>query len=128
MTVEVRKSDDSAAKEFQQNKFFLIESLFKEQASPYPGKLSYKIGCPKEFFPEKFEKAYKNDWIRAMKLKANTRYVYGGCTEESNYYYSYLLYYYCAQQQRLIELNYYTPIKQPSLDMDELLNNCSCDH
>lgn len=121
-----KEMNDSVSKEYIENKFFLIESLYREQYSPYPGKLSYKIGCPNEFFPVKTSLLSGDDSVYTMKLKATKRYTYGGCTDESNYYYSYLIYFLCKKNNLLIELNYFTPIKKPTLQIEKLIENCKC--
>ena len=60
LRIDVRKNiNGSAAENLKDRKISLIGSLYEDIPSPYPGEITKKISCPKEFFPVK--KSYSKD-------------------------------------------------------------------
>ena len=80
-------------------KIQLINQLYRQINSPYPGKISNIIGCSPEFLPQKL---IENKQI--YQVYANDRFIYGSCTEDSLKFKSIVYYKYCEDMGILLEI------------------------
>lgn len=115
--------DESAAMTYRNDKLSLVNSLFTDQGTPYPGKVTNHQGCPDEYKPV-IVKDTKELYI--LHLKANERFVYGGCTDASAYYSSSLVFYYCSNTKKLFELKYFTPASTSPNELKDFYESFSC--
>lgn len=114
---------DSVALAYRTDKLSLVNSLFIDQGTPYPGRVTNHQGCPDEFKPVVITDTKE---VYAMSLKANERFVYGGCTDASSFYSSALIFIYCKQKGTLCEIKYFTPSGAPVNDLKEFVKSVSC--
>ena len=127
LSINSRQLDSTGhANKILKDKRFLIESLFKEQPHPYPGIVSNRKECPKEFQPIILEKAYGDSWMFSYQMFANDRFVYGGCTKEANFFNSVYVFLYCSSKNVLYEFKYFTPMENPSADLVKLIESVRC--
>jgi hypothetical protein len=123
---EYANTENSKAQKIVADKRFLLDNLFLEQPSPYPGKFSNTIGCPDELKPVFFEKKSEEGWRQAYTINANNRKVYGDCSESSIYYNSAYIFYYCEKEQALFEIKYFTPKSDPFNDLEGIIESVKC--
>ncbi len=104
------------------DRMFFINSLYKDQLSPYPGVLSNTIGCSDELKP----KVSKSEMRVDYKLLATSTFIYGNCDINDNYYYCLYSVFYCSQSQTLFEVKYYIPIKAGDFNYEQLRESIRC--
>ncbi len=84
----------------------LLDSIFIEIPSPYPGELTQKIECPLEFLPETFE--YPDGLGKAYYLPAGERRNYGVCSNDLVKYHSIYVLKYCKGGRFLEEIQFFS--------------------
>jgi len=117
--------DSDSARNKMNKRKVLVESIFKEQPSPYPGKFSNSIRCPEKYKPIEY-KEEGDDWKFSYHLYANKRFVYGGCTEISSYYESSYTFFYCSKSDQLFEIKYFTPAAEPQNPIAPFIQSIQC--
>lgn len=119
---ELEFKTDSLSFEYIYNKFILIKNLYQIQYSPYPGKISYKIGCPDEYQP--ISNIIKSDsiYINSLTLNANKALQFGGCISEFKYYKLYYIYYISLINKHFYEIKFYTR-SEKNITLNILINN-----
>lgn len=119
----IPSEDENTAMTYRNDKLSLVNSLFADQGTPYPGKVTNHQGCPDEYKPV-VVKDTKELYI--LNLKANERFVYGGCTDASAYYSSALVFCYCSNSKTLFELKYFTPVSSSASILKSVEESVSC--
>jgi hypothetical protein len=115
----------SAAARFSKGEQDMLESVFDEQVSPYPGDLSNRIKCQDKYLPLKQEFHNKGSWLVLYTLYVNDRFVFGGCTDDVLKYAAVISMIYCENRATLFKAIFYTPISEP-LGLTDLKNyTCS---
>ena len=104
------------------DKIVLINSLFREINSPYPGQLSNRIECPEEFKPLKISN-YPFDYYV---IYASSRYTYGVCSSELIEYRGILYFLYCDKPKNLYQIKLFIPIDQDILVYEKFLKSVRC--
>jgi len=84
----------------------LLDSIFIDIPSPYPGELTQKIECPPEFRPETFE--YPDGLGKAYYLPAGERRNYGVCSKDLVKYHSIYVLKYCKGGRFLEEVQFFS--------------------
>jgi len=84
-----------------------IDALFGERQAPYPGELSHSLKCPEAFKPA--DHADKGSARTMVRLFANERLAYGGCSDDLLAYRATIGTWYDAPAERLVQVTYYTP-------------------
>lgn len=84
-----------------------ISALFGERQAPYPGELSNSLKCPDRFKPTDHEP--KGSARTMVRLFANERLAFGGCSEDLLAYAATLGTWYDPGAQRLVQVTYYSP-------------------
>jgi len=84
-----------------------ISALFGERQAPYPGELSNSLKCPDQFKPTDHEP--KGSAQTMVRLFANERLAFGGCSEDLLAYAATLGTWYDPAAQRLVQVTYYSP-------------------
>lgn len=108
------------AANYAEAKRFTITSQFKTLDSPYPGMITNKIDCPKEFHPEQLELTIAGQATYALILFSTARMTYGACTEDLTHYKGAFTVFYDAQAKNLYQYELFVPkakfVKQETLD------------
>ena len=63
-----------------------IENLYQPMVTPYPGSISKKNSCPKQFFNLKKQMIFLNTKVRAIVAKSSARGTFGVCDKQSAFY------------------------------------------
>ncbi|MBT3408333.1 hypothetical protein HOD20_04105 [archaeon] len=113
--VQIDKIEDIIKEEL-----FFINSLYREIHSPYPGQLSNRIGCEKEFKPKEFE----NEPFNYYFLYSNERLNYGACSWDLIKYKTLFFFHKCDDLLYKIEL--FTPIEEDILKYVPELKSINC--
>jgi hypothetical protein len=100
---------EKVAEKLLKDETFLLNSMFVEHRSPYPGLLSQKKGCPPESKPQRFQKKDSRHWMSSFRLWANKRLVHGGCLPSMNHYRTAVVFLYCKPSKKFFHLKYYVP-------------------
>jgi len=114
--------DKEKANIYISDKIVLINSLFKEIRSPYPGALSNRIGCPEEFKPLRISNQPLDYYI----LYASSRFTYGVCSFDLIEYRSILYFQYCDKQKSLYQIKLFIPVDQDLSAYERLLKPIRC--
>jgi len=104
------------------DKIVVINSLFKEISSPYPGALSNRIKCPEELNPLRISNHPLDYYI----IYASSRFTYGACSFDLIKYRSMLYFQYCGEQKSLYQVKLFIPIDQDISAYEELLKSIKC--
>ena len=114
------------ARRFVDNESQLMQSLFTDYASPYPGRISMKKTCPDAYRPE-FVTSDNSDSLRAgYYLYANERFDYGGCVEDFIKYRAVKGFIYCKAKNEMYQIEYFTPKDHPTQNYREVVNSFRC--
>ena len=104
------------------DKIVLINSLFREISSPYPGAISNRIECTKEFKPLRISNSPLDYYI----IYASSRFTYGVCSFDLIKYRSIIYFLYCDKDKNLYQIKLFIPIDQDISSYEELLNSARC--
>ena len=104
------------------DKIVVINSLFREISSPYPGVLSNRIKCPEEFKPVRIP---HYPWDYHI-IYASSRFTYGICSFDLIKYRSILYFQYCNKQKNLYQVKLFIPIDQDISAYEGLLKSVEC--
>ena len=118
--------DAKQADELIQNKRFMLEGLYRQHRTGYPGKLTHAQECPTKFHPKVIQKYESKKNKLGYKLFANKRYVYGGCSDDVNTYQSAYVLQYCPNKKKIYEIKYYTSKKKPQNDLVHFIQSINC--
>jgi len=104
------------------DKIFVINSMYRDIDSPYPGALSNKISCDEEFKPQKIP----NTTFDYYMLYATSRFTYGACSWNLIEYRSYIYFAYCNESENLYQIELFLPIKKETTFYEESLKSIAC--
>lgn len=103
----------------------LVESLFKDGISPYPGQISGTIQCADAYLPHVDESRTANSLKVTYLLYATERLTFGACADDLIAYRALLSYSYCSGKKELYEIRHFTP-KSSADDPKGILSSFSC--
>ncbi len=107
--------DEAGAGAAVQEQWVHLASLFEDRQAPYPGQLSHTLVCPQAYRPERLEPVGQ---VRLLvRLYANDRLAYGGCSDDLLHYRATLGMVYDPGGRRLVRVEYFAP-KQAAGDRD----------
>jgi len=104
------------------DKIVLINSLFREIGSPYPGALSNRIECPEEFKPLRISNQPLDYYI----IYASSRFTYGVCSFDLIKYKSIIYFLYCDKDENLNQIKLFIPLDQDISAYEGLLKSIGC--
>ena len=110
------------AENYISDKMFVINSLYREIDSPYPGALSNRIECGEEFKPEKKVNAPFDYYI----AYASDRFTYGTCSWDLIEYKSIIYYAYCNKTKNLYQIELFVPANEDSSNYEQSLKAITC--
>ncbi len=109
MRITIKKDLDlNQADNYINDKMALINSLFIDISSPYPGSLSNLISCPQEFKPYKM--IYNSSQFYF--LYASERFTYGICSLDLLTYKSIIFSLYCKKERNLYFIELFIPLDE----------------
>jgi hypothetical protein len=98
-----------------------IAELFEDRQAPYPGQLSHTLRCPDAYRPETL--APSGEARLLVRLYANDRMAFGGCSDDLLQYRATIGLFYDPQGERLLRLEYFTPKAVPPEPAEALLRS-----
>lgn len=110
------------AESYISDKMFVINSLYREIHSPYPGALSNRIACADEFKPKRVEYS-PFDYYR---IYATDRLTYGACSRDLISYQTILYFIYCDEDNSFYQLELFVPVNEPASPYEGLLTSLVC--
>jgi len=125
MILKIKRMDDYTLEMSQQyilDKIFVINSLFREIHSPYPGELSNRIECPDEFKPEKKSNMPFDYYI----IYSTERLNYGACSYDLIKYKSINYFLYCNKQNEFYHVELFIPFIQNISVYEDSVKNLKC--
>lgn len=114
MTVTSITMDPVVAPRYFADKEAVVDGLFAEQTSPYPGQLTKTVTCAPEYRPIKNNVDQKEFKAVYFELYANDRKLYGICAPEQIFYKSYYALIHCPKSGLILDLRLYYPAKDKS--------------
>lgn len=123
--LKLSRFDDMGSEEaasYISSKLFVIDSLYREMRSPYPGALSNRIGCAEEFKPATIE----NSSRRYHLLYATDRLTYGACSWDLIAYRAILSFLHCEKSNALYQIEIFVPREGYTALYEESLIGLSC--
>jgi len=118
----LNNTDLKQAKNYISDKMFVIDSMYREIDSPYPGTLSNKIKCEEEFKPKKISNIPFDYYL----LYASDRFTYGACSWDLISYKSVIYYVYCNKTKNLHQIELFIPKNIESSSYEESLTSITC--
>ncbi|MAE71442.1 MAG: hypothetical protein CME06_13365 [Gemmatimonadetes bacterium] len=97
--------DRAEATELVQQSRAMIENLFMDRQAPYPGQLSHSLRCPDRFLPREIDSS--DSALLMLRLFANDRLTFGGCSEDLLRYRATLAFFYDEPRKRLFRIDYF---------------------
>ena len=110
------------AKNYISDKIFVINSIYREINSPYPGALSNRIECEEKFKPKTMENVPFDYYI----LYASERFTYGVCSWDLIKYKSVIYYTYCKETKNLYQIELFIPVDKGTSNYEESLKSIEC--
>lgn len=118
--------DKSEAEEYVRMRRSMVDSLFADSFSPYPGPISEAVRCSAEYLP-KIQEAQVGGMTRiTYAMYATERFTYGACADDLAPYLASLSYVYCPEKNGLYEVKYFTPRDAPAEDLKAFANSLAC--
>ncbi len=112
LRIRVSEELDSAAAEALVNESrALIENLFADRQAPYPGQLSHTLRCPERYLP--VEVAPRGPALAMLRLFANSRLAFGGCSDDLLRYSATVAFFYDETAGRLFRAEYFSAKENP---------------
>ncbi len=90
----------------------MIDNLFADRQAPYPGQLSHTLRCPERFLPA--EVVAKGNALVMLRLFANGRLAFGGCSEDLLRYRATVAFFYDEPRERLFRVDYFAAKERTS--------------
>lgn len=103
------------------------KELFSDAPAPYPGLVSDRIVCDKEFVPKFYKEKINNTEISYFIGYLSKGMAFGACTESEAYYKGVSSIFYCEDQKKLYNLEFIS--QKDNFDQkkyEELLHAISC--
>jgi hypothetical protein len=121
----IHDADTATARGYVNQNIFMIESLFNEHKSAYPGAISSAITCPKPLLPVLAPEGGGTSLV--VKLFANGRQAYGVCDSTQVKFRSLIVVRHCEKRKLLVELKAFLPHEpeNPAREKELLALNCS---
>ncbi len=114
--------DSESAENYLNDKMFVINSLYREIHSPYPGALSNRIECADEFKPKQVEHFPFDYYL----IYATDRFTYGACSWDLITYETVFYPLYCEENNILYQIELFVPVEDYSSRYEEFLNSITC--
>ena len=115
-----------AAIKYLTDREYLVDSLYKDYPSPYPGAISHTVRCGEEF-QAKMQKLDDDKSSKIIfELYANDRKAYGTCTEQTRKYRSLYLLLHCRNSGLVFDFKYFANPENHELLADRLLQDLHC--
>ncbi|MBI2134856.1 hypothetical protein HYU09_02620 [Candidatus Woesearchaeota archaeon] len=114
--------DFNQSMDYISGKIFLINSIYRNMDSPYPGHLSNIIKCEEEFKPRTIENSPFDYYI----LYASDRFIYGACSLDLIRYTSMLYYIHCNETDELYQIELFVPLYKKLSEYEKSLISVSC--
>lgn len=105
--------DGGKARARRDQKLFLIQNLFQEEKSPYPGMTSHIVKCPEKFLPKITKTEDTEKEMLRIQLYATSRRTFGVCTEGEAEYKSVYLLVYCKKSKAAVEVEAFAKKSSP---------------
>ncbi len=122
----IRYKTNKDAKDYMERRTSLIDSLFKDLISPYPGVLSNQIKCSKEFLPRISEEE-SNDYLKIFyNLYANKRLNFGICNNDLIHYKATINLILCKKTHQVFQIEYFTPYNKPNERYENIVKSFKC--
>jgi hypothetical protein len=123
--IKIKKYDDfdlEKSEQYISDKMFVINSLYREIHSPYPGELSNRIGCPEEYKPIKKENQPFNYYI----IYASERLSYGACSDDLIRYKAINYFLYCEKENNFYHIELFIPKEENVSHYETLVKSIKC--
>ena len=116
----------SEAEKYIRMRRSMVDSLFADSFSPYPGPISETVRCSAEYLP-KIQEAQVGGMTRiTYAMYATERFTYGACAGDLAPYLASLSYVYCPEKNELYEVEYFTPRDAPAEDPKAFADSLAC--
>ncbi len=102
----------------------LINGLFSNSISPYPGEISNEIECAEEFKPIFFETGIGGR--RYLTTYSNDRFGIGACSDDLLAYRFLMGWIYCPTVSELYSIRYFVPLEREPEELAEFFVNLKC--
>lgn len=103
------------AKSYINDIIFVLDTMYRDVRSPYPGALSSRIGCADEFKPKKNVYEPFDYYL----IFASERFTYGVCSDDLIYYSSIMFFIFCEKGENFYQIEVFIP---KGMDISEDLN------
>jgi len=123
--IKIKKThrySESLAQQYIADKIFVINSQYREVHSPYPGRLSNRIGCEDEFKPIKIN----NSPFDYYEIYSTDRFTYGACSWDLITYRSILYFVYCENTSAFYQIQLFLPLDEEVIQYEEKLKLLIC--
>jgi arylsulfatase A-like enzyme len=105
----VRSIDEASANTYVRERKHVIDSLYSNIPSPYPGMVSHTIQCPKELMPQRRHLDINGRPAEVYLLSSTARFTYGVCVEELVAYRGGLTFFYNRKDKVLYRIDLFVP-------------------
>jgi hypothetical protein len=120
---QIKGADAANARQYIDEKRFIVESLYMSTPSPYPDVVTRTIECPDEFKPISNTTEQNDQESSTYILYANDRFTYGACSDEIAKYRAIFHLVYCKDKKEIYQIEYFIPKGNFSQDfIDKILN------
>lgn len=118
---------EDAEKEIKQQVLW-TQSLFETAPAPYPGEISDRIVCSRDFVPKITSIRRQGGDFTYVKLFLNDRLVAGACNQDLVSYENTLVLFYCPQTKQLFKVELIIPKKDTEnlTSYDKMLDSLAC--
>lgn len=113
---------EEQASNYISSKLFVINSLYREINSPYPGQLSNRIECAEEFKPATVENSPFDYYL----IYATGRFTYGACSWDLIAYRIILYFLHCEEENTLYQIELFVPVDDYAADHENSLKTLDC--
>ncbi|MFH1403229.1 MAG: hypothetical protein ABIH11_03060 [Candidatus Altiarchaeota archaeon] len=120
----IRGLSQENADRYVSDSLLMLESVFNERRSGYPGQLTRSIECPTKYKPEYREKEVDGGRLGYYIGYANQNYVAGACSEDLIAFRSMNGFAYCPGEKTLFEIDFFTP--KDSQEIEDFIKKIRC--
>lgn len=115
--IEVSKRERPQALKSMGDRQLILESMYADHPSAYPGVITSTVKCPTELKPKTFSAETGSLHAKAFELFASERFSYGSCAPDQIKLRSYYALVYCDRNSEFFEIKFF--LKKESAELGE---------
>jgi len=118
--------DMESSKTLTEREVILIQSIFSDSISPYPGEITNKIECQNEFKPHFFKTGVEER--QYLITFSNDRFNLGVCSEDITKFRCLIGWLYCSKKKELYKISYFIPLEESDEKLHDLFISLKCNN